>query len=97
MVHVQATIPFLPANAPVGTQVPGFSTMPEKILQYRAEFSPTRVSASDIDFKRHFVLNYVENTMYFETSDLKIHFLMIRNSEITIKYPYGDSYSPQHQ
>ena len=26
--------------------------------------------------------------MYFETSDLKIHFLMIRNSEITIKYPY---------
>ena len=28
MVHVQATIPFLPANAPVGTQVPGFSTMP---------------------------------------------------------------------
>ena len=41
MVHVQATIPFLPANAPVGTQVPGFSTMPGKILQYRAEFSPT--------------------------------------------------------
>ena len=26
--------------------------------------------------------------MYFETSDLKIHFLMIRNSEIPIKYPY---------
>ena len=26
--------------------------------------------------------------MYFETSDFKIHFLMIRNSEITIKYPY---------
>ena len=54
--HVQATIPFLPANAPVGTQVPGFSTTLENILQYRAEFSPTRVSASDIDFKRHFVL-----------------------------------------
>ena len=48
MVHVQATIPFLPANAPVGTQVPGFSTIPEKILQYRAEFSPTWVSAPDI-------------------------------------------------
>ena len=42
-------------------------------------------------------LSYVENTMYFEASDLKIHFLMIRNSEITIKYPYGASYSPQHQ
>ena len=26
--------------------------------------------------------------MYFETSDLKIHFLMIRNSEIPIKYAY---------
>ena len=42
---------------------------------------------------RNEALNYVENTMYFETSDLKIHFLMIRNSEITImyytiKYPY---------
>ena len=35
--------------------------------------------------------------MYFETSDLKIHFLMIRNSEITIEYPYGFSYSAQHQ
>ena len=44
-------------------------------------------------------LNYVENTMYFETSDLKIHFLMIRNSEITIiiKYAYCPSYSGQHQ
>ena len=50
MIHVQATIPFLPANAPVVTQVPGFSTMPEKILQYQAEFSPTLVSAPDIDF-----------------------------------------------
>ena len=48
MIHVQATIPFLPANALVGTQVPGFSTMPGKILQYWAEFSPTTVSASDI-------------------------------------------------
>ena len=48
MIHVQATIPFLPANAPVSTQVPGFSTMPETILQYRAEFSPTLVSAPDI-------------------------------------------------
>ena len=35
--------------------------------------------------------------MYFETSDLKIHFLMIRNIEITIKYPYCPSYSGQHQ
>ena len=35
--------------------------------------------------------------MYFETSDLKIHFLMIPNSEITIEYPYGASYSRQHQ
>ena len=35
--------------------------------------------------------------MYFETSDLKIHFLMIRNSEITIKYPYYPSYFGQHQ
>ena len=39
---------FLPANAPVGTQVLGFSTMPETILQYRAEFLPATVSASDI-------------------------------------------------
>ena len=62
MVHVQDTIPFLPANAPVGTQGPGFSTTLEKILQYRAEFSPTRVSASDIDFKRHFVLG--ESAVY---------------------------------
>ena len=31
-----------------GTRVPGFSTMPEQILQYRAEFSPTLVSAPDI-------------------------------------------------
>ena len=53
MVHVQATIPFLPANAPVGTQVPGFSTMPEKILQYRAEFSPTTVSVSQNLFDSH--------------------------------------------
>ena len=28
--------------------IPGFSTMPGKILQYRAEFSPTLVSAPDI-------------------------------------------------
>ena len=41
---------------------------------------------------RNEALNYVENTKYFETSDLKIHFLMIRNSEITIKYPYCPSY-----
>ena len=46
---------------------------------------------------RNEALNYVENTMYFETSDLKIHFLMIRNREITIKYPYGPLYSGQHQ
>ena len=26
--------------------------------------------------------------MYLETSDLKIHFLLIRNTEITSKYPY---------
>ena len=32
-----------------------------------------------------------------KTSDLKILFLMIRNSEITIEYPYGFSYSAQHQ
>ena len=32
---------------------------------------------------RNEALSYVENTMYFETSDLKIHFLMIRNKEIT--------------
>ena len=33
--------------------------MPEKILQYRAEFSPATVSVSDIDFKRHLVLNSI--------------------------------------
>ena len=62
MIHVQATIPFLPANAPVGTQVPGFSTMPENILQYWAEFSPTRVSAPDIsilsDISCYFINRY---------------------------------------
>ena len=42
-------------------------------------------------------LNHVENTMYFETSDLKILVLMIRTSEITIKYPNSLSYSGQHQ
>ena len=36
---------------------------------------------------RNEALNYVENTMYFETSDLTILVLMIRNSEITIEYP----------
>ena len=40
---------------------------------------------------------YVKNTMYFETSDLKIHFLMIRNSEIPIKHPYAAFYSRQNQ
>ena len=42
--------------------------------------------------KRGSLCNYVENTIYFETSDLKIHFLMIGNIEITIKYPYCPSY-----
>ena len=32
-------------------------------------------------------VNFVENIIYFETSDLKIHFVMIQNIEITIKYP----------
>ena len=40
MVHVQATIPFLPANAPVGTQVPGFSTIPEKVYSTGLSFRP---------------------------------------------------------
>ena len=46
---------------------------------------------------RNEALNYVENTMYFETSGLKIHFLMIRNIEITIKYPYGHLYYGQYR
>ena len=41
-------------------------------------------------------INYVENTIYFETGDLKIHFLMIRNIEIPIKYLYTPSYSGKH-
>ena len=40
-----------------------------------------------ISQSRNEALNYVENTMYFETSDLKIHFLMVRNSEISINIP----------
>ena len=64
------------------------SKIPPKILLKSTAFSQSQNEA----------LNYVENTMYFETSDLKIHFLMIRNSEITVKYPYSlCSYSGQHQ
>ena len=46
---------------------------------------------------RNEALNDVENTMYFETSDLKILVLTIRNNEITIKYLYSLSYSGEHQ
>ena len=36
---------------------------------------------------RNEALNYVENNIYFETSDSKMLVLMIGNIEITIKYP----------
>ena len=61
------------------------------------QINPAALASQQNDGSRNETLNYVENTMYFETSDLKIHFLMIRNSEILIKYPYTLSYSGQHQ
>ena len=75
-----------PSSCEISVQYSRSKILP-KILLKSTAFSQSRNEA----------LNYVENTMYFETSDLKILFLMIRNSEITIKYPYGPLNSRQHQ